>query len=643
MSDHIATPDERRNDSLHSGAAQAEPGWHCTAADLAIAAPAIPAEALCPQAFGMLDANPSWPALCIVDKNQLVIGLLTRRVCMSILSKPLMLDLYSRRSVSLIMHASPLVVDLGESVDNILEKIAEEFPDALLDGFALTRDGHYAGVATPQLLMMRSVEQSRRRALVLDNAHKETVRALEQVGMLLNNSGQGFLSFTPDLIVAEGFSQACVHLLGRPPAGMTIDELLFPRDTRARKLLRECVEDVLKERRHHQRKMYLSLIPSEIRVFGKVLEAEYVPIETGIMVILSDVTDERALTDQLERESRRMEMIVAAVTDAGDFFAAVDEFRTFVTHGAQAYGPNDGALLYRDVHTFKGTFNQLGFHHVPTALHGAESGLSEGLADGQGQAAAVKVFTVDWNNLLDRDLLTLSKALGHDFIERRGVVTLSPEQAKRFESYAVARLKDPALSDENRPILQELASIRLISLQSELREFNRLIRQVAARLEKEVNPLVLEGEDVLVDPDLYGPFLRNLGHLFRNAVDHGIEDPDTRLNDGKDESGTITCRISRHDETLVLDLSDDGGGINEDALRQRAAEKLSMDVAQWPIEELVFADGLSSREVATELSGRGIGLGALRAAVHDLNGNVRVVSRRGLGTSFIFTFPFPST
>ena len=619
-------------------AARARPEWDCVAADLAIQAPSITADTLCPHAFGLLDVNSTWPSLCICDEEGGVLGLLSRRVCMSVLSKPLMLDLYSRRAVRLIMHATPLVVDVGESIDFILERIAEGHPDALTDGFVLTRDGRYAGVATPQLLMMRSVEQSRRRAQVLDNAHKQTVMALEQVGALLNNSGQGFLSFAPDLIVEDSFSNACISMLGKSPAGRMIDELLFPDDPRSRKLLQECTNDAFGSESALQRDMYLSLIPAEIRVGDKVLEVQFIPIDTGIMVILSDITDEKTLARQLDRENHRMEMIVAAVTDAGDFFAAVDEFRLFIEQGESVWATCDVALLYREIHTFKGTFNQFGFYHVPAALHQVESKLSDHDED-DGQDASAMVFAVDWCGLLDRDLATLTEALGPNFIERRGVVTLTPEQAKRFEGYALDRLKHDDLAEDQRRIMLDLSMICTVSLHEELKEFNRLIEQVAARLEKEVAPLVVEGDDIRIDFDVFGSFLRNLGHLFRNAVDHGIEDPDTRVSVGKDEFGTVTCRTSCRDSTLLLEISDDGRGIDETALRRRALEKIGPDTAQWSVEDLIFADGLSSRDVATELSGRGVGLAALRAAVFDLKGAVQVVSRSGQGTSFMFSFP----
>ncbi len=459
----------------------------------------------------------------------------------------------------------------------------------------------------------------------------------DQVSALLDNSGQGFLSFRGDLLVEPEFSHPCLMFFGGSPAGRRVDELLFSGDEHARDTLKACIEEALAEADHSRAELYLSLLPEEITIGNRILKSEFKPLDQAIMVVLTDITGEKALAAQVARERTRLEMIVSAVTYGNDFFDAVAEFTSFVQDGAGMWRGRDRTVLYRTIHTFKGTFNQLGFHHLPTVLHDVETSLQRlGKRAGAADAAAM-VFSRDWQAILNADLETVRGALGDDFMARRGVVTVTPEQAKRFERFARGLLN----ADEVPDVIEEIAAIRTISLRQAIADFDKMIHQISTRLEKEVAPLVVEGDDVRIDPEVFGPFLRSLGHVFRNAVDHGIEDPDSRLSTGKSEVGTITCAIRRADGALSIDIADDGAGIDVETLRRRAAEVTSADVSSWGLADLVFAEGLSIRTEATELSGRGVGMTAVKACVEELGGSIRINSLPGQGTRFLFHIPFP--
>ncbi len=466
----------------------------------------------------------------------------------------------------------------------------------------------------------------------------ETVRIKSgQVRALLDNSGQGFLAFGSGLVVGQEYSQACLTFFGQSPAGQSVDALLFPDDAQARETLRDCVESALEEEDLNRRALYLSLLPEEITVGDKVLKAEFKSLGQAIMAVLTDITEEKILAARVAREQTRLEMIVSAVTSGNDFFEAVAEFSNFAKAGPTPWQTRDKTALYRAIHTFKGTFNQLGFHHVPEELHEVESALKAMEKTDAPVEMAALVFSRDWSGLLADDLGTITSALGDDFMARRGVVTVPPDQARRFELFARGLLP----GSEAPSVLKELAEIRSVSLRQALEDYDKLIGQVANRLEKLVAPLVVAGEDIRIDPEAFGPFLRSLGHVFRNAVDHGIEDPDTRFLANKHETGNITCSISRDNGSALIEISDDGGGIDVEKLRQRAAEITAKDVSGWSLSDLVFADGVSTHDDASELSGRGVGMPAVRAAVEDLRGSLTVTSQPGSGSTFLFRVPLP--
>jgi two-component system chemotaxis sensor kinase CheA len=150
----------------------------------------------------------------------------------------------------------------------------------------------------------------------------------------------------------------------------------------------------------------------------------------------------------------------------------------------------------------------------------------------------------------------------------------------------------------------------------------------------------VEGDVVRVSPQTYAPFVSSLVHVFRNAVVHGIEEPDFRLDAGKPEAGRLACRVTDLGERVLVVVEDDGRGIGVQALRDKARE-MGMEPtgdAQKDL-ELVFERGMTTQQTSDSLSGRGIGLSAVREQLARLGGTAQVTTVPGRGTTFAFTLP----
>lgn len=505
----------------------------------------------------------------------------------------------------------------------------------------------------------------RSRTALLRRRQKELERQIAErtaeIASLLHNSGEGFLSFGPALTIDRQYSRACETFLGEIPAGKDAAALLFAENPRHVAFVTESVPTALAATDEHKRDLILSLLPKEIDRRSRRLRLHYSILENGhLMVILRDITTERRLAERVASEHKRLEMIVAAVTDSRDFFDSLSVYELFINSELpemlESQDPPAAVIkeIYRAIHTFKGVFNQFSFEKTPALLHLLEEQLDnlQRIAPKTVSEIAALIAPDSLINGLSQDLATIRQALGEEFLNKGGHVTMPPTQAAQIKHLAALwrsgqsfDLSDPAIM----ALLDEVDRVGSVSLKTELMAFDQAIAQVARRMEKEVAPLIVAAdEDVWVDPNLFGPFLRSLIHVFRNCVAHGIEPPETRVERGKEEQGVIRCAVDLAGEDLQIVVSDDGAGIDLVTLRHRMRQSGHLppdkidSLSDEDALDFVFEDNISTATSADAWSGRGVGLAAVRQEVERLGGRVSVKSDRGRGTAFIFWLKVPN-
>ncbi len=196
----------------------------------------------------------------------------------------------------------------------------------------------------------------------------------------------------------------------------------------------------------------------------------------------------------------------------------------------------------------------------------------------------------------------------------------------------------------NTRLLQAASSTRLRPFADLTASYPRLVRDLARKLAKQAR-LVIVGERLDVDRDVLFALDMPLTHLLRNALDHGIEAPAVRRASGKPVEGVITLAASFRGGLLVLELSDDGAGVDPEKVRKRLVDgghydrELAALLDLNALHEALFAAGFSTREKVTETSGRGIGLDAVQQMVRDIDGTTRLESKFGSGTRFEIQVP----
>jgi two-component system chemotaxis sensor kinase CheA len=197
-------------------------------------------------------------------------------------------------------------------------------------------------------------------------------------------------------------------------------------------------------------------------------------------------------------------------------------------------------------------------------------------------------------------------------------------------------------------VVEEVQRIRMLPLAVLFEPYPRVVRDMARELGKEVE-LVTDGEDTRADRAVVEALREPLLHLIRNALDHGLESRVDRVANGKRPKGSLTLRASREGNRIVLRVEDDGVGLDTGMLRKVAVRKGFMDesgasaLTEAQARDLIFISGFTSREVTTDLSGRGVGLDAVRSAVQSLGGDVSVESAPGWGTIFEIRVPVSLT
>jgi two-component system chemotaxis sensor kinase CheA len=206
------------------------------------------------------------------------------------------------------------------------------------------------------------------------------------------------------------------------------------------------------------------------------------------------------------------------------------------------------------------------------------------------------------------------------------------------------RLRINDLATLSNSLQDELRLLRLIPAATMLKSFPRTIRQISQELNKTVN-LKIIGEDVKMDKLILEGLQDPLLHLLRNAIDHGIESAEQRLDKGKPAAGQITITITDAGNQILLTIADDGGGIDYQKIASIAQHKNIVTASQLAllspdeILALIFYPGFSTKEIITTISGRGVGLDVVKANVNDLKGQVSVQTTLGQGTIFTLCVP----
>ena len=267
---------------------------------------------------------------------------------------------------------------------------------------------------------------------------------------------------------------------------------------------------------------------------------------------------------------------------------------------------------------------------VPAAAAAPRTVREAAAASGEGSSIRVGIDKVD----------ALINMMGELVITQ----SMLSDIGEKFELSQLGRLRDGLVQLERttRELQESVMRIRMLPIASVFNRFPRLVHDLERKLDKRVR-LELHGEHTELDKTVLEKIGDPLVHLVRNAIDHGLESPAQRKAAGKSETGTLKLNAYHEGGNIVVQISDDGAGLNRAAIvakaQQRGLIAAGQELGDAEVAELIFQPGFSTAAQATDLSGRGVGMDVVRRNVRDLGGSVGVRSVSGKGSTFTITLP----
>lgn len=490
-----------------------------------------------------------------------------------------------------------------------------------------------------------------------ENIANELNEKNTEILSLLNNANDGFLYIDKQGIIGDSHSLKCNDFFNKIISGEHIENVFKFENESDKTTLLEGIKNAFSEEDSDISNIYLSLIPKKMNINNRILLNDYKKInDNNIMIIIEDITHEAALEKSLENERKKLKMAINVATNKLDVIETLQNFDLYLKQIDDVSMLKKDQFLkkiphmYLQTHTYKGIFSQFDFLLLPNTLHELEQAISN-CSKKESNDICIYGMTVRISNIYDaysEDLKTIKDIFGHDYLSKGNTIEVPVDTITSIENKMIglsSQIHDQnAYYKSHSSILNEIQDLRKTDLINMLMPYRNMIEKLAKKLNKKIEQPVFNGDKALVHPQQFHPFIKSLVHVFRNAIDHGIEESHVRLENGKNKTANIACTVVKKPEGFNIIIEDDGRGIQTSELRQSLVKKeiLSEEIAlSLSDEELVyyiFEENLTTRHSVGELSGRGIGLSAVKEELDKLSGSVKIETEENKFTRFIFKF-----
>lgn len=457
--------------------------------------------------------------------------------------------------------------------------------------------------------------------LVDDRTH-ELQKRNHAFRLILDNAHDGMLTVDLAGRISSERSVAVDRWFGAPQDGVTIGAYLAPDNATLAAELMLGLEAIQSD--FLPIEVTLDQLPMRMTARGRHLRISYQPIlESGsvskLLVILADVTNEVASRQAAALQEDVLRMFQSCQRDRPGFLSFLMDARELM---ARIIAPCPPVELRRAIHTLKGNCGLFGVLVISKLCHEIENNLADN-GDGISQNDSIRLDAA-WTEVSE----AITRVLGE---EREGTLEVADAE------YA-AIVEAISSGAPRRDILEAIARWKLEPAERRLRRLGEQAAHLARRLGKDVR-FSVKASGIRLPADTWSPVWSALSHAIRNAVDHGIESPEERIQRGVPRHGLLRLETRAVSEQLIIEIADDGRGIQWEALLRKAKAADLPHESQNDLVEALFADGISSCASITDTSGRGVGMGALRQVCKSLGGYVEIQSELLRGTVVRCVFP----
>lgn len=478
----------------------------------------------------------------------------------------------------------------------------------------------------------------------------------DSIKRLLDNTGQGFLSFGSDYIVESIYSKKCLGFFGKPIEGIDIRELLFDAfQFKDRRLLNDLLDLVFQK--ISTLETLNELLPKEANLDERILKTEFKFIDPRelddqgkVLIILTDITQEKVLEEQIRLDQERKEKLIRIAGDQSGFISFVkelkNEFKKIRSELKKDSESIDFQKLIKILHTIKGNCSLYHLNRLVEYSHEMESIIEVCLNSEDKESIGELVTelyskTGDMNKSLESCLIELNNIIPTEkLLSSENYFQVSESKLKSIEN----QLKQLVSLEKTSELDDVLSRFRNQPIARAFKDLANVAQKVAGEMSKSVS-IGFSGMMTEIPFEKLKDLFSTLVHVMRNSVVHGLEPEDIRVMQGKNSTGSIKLSAGIEGDILQLIISDDGQGIDTEEVLTVAKSKGLIDMnrsdvmSEENILALIFFPGFSTTEDVTVYSGRGYGLAAVKEEVNMLGGDISVRSIPGKGTSFTISIP----
>jgi len=467
---------------------------------------------------------------------------------------------------------------------------------------------------------------------------KKAILLHNQMQTILNNIEDGFLTFDKDFIIQESYSKNCLNILHQNNiAKKNIAEILFSNDKEQKETFLFGCEQLFQTDCLDTKEIYLSLLPEKHYSKQNLFTIDYKILpDNNLLLLLRDITNQTELESRIKYKQKMQKMFITIATHKEEAIELIQSFKYFLQKDFKNIETNK---LKMSLHTFKGLFSQLEMVNTIESIHEIETHLKNN--------TQTKQHRINLENAFNKDIQMITDIFGDLFLSPITSIKIEVDQIDKITSELQKVIeKNNDNTYELSEILESIKHLKDQSLFNMLKVHEITVANIAKAKNKDLYPLEIIGsKDILVGRE-FKNFTKSLVHIFSNSIIHGIEESEIRKKYNKSKKGKIICKFELHKNNIILNISDNGKGINAEKIINKAIElKLTtkekvLELDSQEILQFIFSDDFSMIDYIDKFSGRGMGLASVKYELLRLKGSVHIKNDRFKGLSFQFTIPY---